>query len=432
MMDMNAIKTSGGRVDISPARNSPTASMKVAYICEPQVGGTFVFFTQLRPQLARHGIDFRCIPPFDRSAFRNSRYLQMDGIDFLDLPEDPPAALNRIIRHLEEQAFGAVLVLPGCNELGTALPAYLPAHIGCVAKIPHNGRGTYLPTREMEPFIDRIAPVNDLLAEDLSLRYGVPASKIQVIHIGIDPDHFQYAERTPLESPSHPLRLIFVGRINDLEKNTHLLPDMVGKVIQRGVNVTCTVLGDGEDRPELERRIHKLGLVDRFSLPGAVPYSEIPALLQQSDVFVMPSRFEGCPHALLEAMATGCVPVVSRLRGTLDRIVEEGQTGLMASVGRAGEFAEAIVQLAHDPNARHRMGLQARKTILDRFALAGMAEAYAAILTDAAHHPASSPPPRSLATYTPPRSMGPSWRRWIPMPVKKMVRTLYGRMGRSI
>ncbi len=404
--------------------------MKAAYICEPQVGGTFVFFSQIRPELAKHGIDLRCIPPFDQSAYCHTRYWGMDGIDFLSLPDDPRAALGEILRHLREEDFRAVLVLPGCHVLGTSLPAYLPVHIGCAAKIPHNGRGTYRPAREMEPYLDALAPVNYLLAEDLSRRYGVPERKIWVIHIGIDPDHFGYRERD--RKDGEPVRLAFVGRLNDLEKNICLLPDIVAELKRQGVEAVCTVVGEGGDRRLLEERIRKRGVEGAFILTGAVPYADVPALLHQADFFLMPSRFEGCPHALMEAMATGCVPVVSRLRGTLDRIVAEGETGCLATVGDSRKFAEAIARLSRDADACRRMGRAARDAVMARFTTARMAQAYAEMLQEVAEHPGQQPAPRPLDSFTPPASMAWTWRQWIPLPVKKMVRTLYGRLGRSI
>ena len=403
--------------------------MKVAYICEPQVGGAFVFFTQLRPLLASLGIDFRCIPPVNQAAYHTSGYWGQDGVDFLDLSSNTSKALGQIIQHLAQQDFRSVLTLPGCHILGTALPAYLPVHIACVAKIPHNGRGTYRPAQEFEPYIEAFAPVNYLLADDLAGRYGVPSHKLKVVHIGIHTERFAYQQR-----PKHagPFRIIFVGRLNDLEKNICLLPDIVRATRGLGVPVHCTVVGSGGDGKLLEAKMIRTGQAEHFTLTGAVAYSQIPALLQQADVFLMPSRFEGCPHALMEAMSTGCVPVVSHLRGTLDRIVEEGVSGLMAPVGNAQAFARAIVRLAQDTPLRQRMGAAARRTVLDRFTIEHMAEAYAGVFQEAALHPSQDPPPRALANFTPPASMAPTWRQWIPMPVKKIVRTFYGRLGKSI
>lgn len=403
---------------------------KVAYICEPQVGGTFVFFTQLRAHLFRHGIDFRCIPPFDRALYRTSSYWNVDGVDFIDLARDLPTALRQLLSHLQDQDYQAVLTLPGCNELGTVLPAYLPAHIGCAAKIPHNGRGTYLPTQEMEAYIDRIAPVNHLLAEDLTDRYGIPPDKIQVVYIGIDPGHFEFAERP--HDPGTPCRMIVVGRLEDLQKNILSLPDIVAATRKHGVDVHCTVVGHGPDEDSLKKRIAARRLQSCFSVLGARPYDEIPALLQQADIFLMPTRFEGCPHALLEAMATGCVPVVSDLRGTLDRIVTDGESGRLIPLGDIHAFGNAIADLARAPDQCRRMSQAARQTVLEKFTVEKMAQAYAGLLTQAALHPAASPAPRSLEDFSPPRSVGPTWRQWIPMPLKKMIRTLYARMGKSI
>ena len=404
--------------------------MRVAYICEPQVGGTFVFFTQLRPLLARHGIDFRCIPPVDQAAYRTSRYWGQDGVDFLDLSDDPATALGQIIQHLEKQDFRAVLTLPGCHLLGTCLPAYLPAPIGCAAKIPHNGRGTYLPTQEMAPYIDWIAPVNHLLADDLIGAYKVPSAKVRVIYIGIDPDHFQYGERST--ETGRTCQLITVGRLEDLQKNIFSLPAIVAEALKQGVKVHATVVGHGPDADELKARIHAQGLDDCFTLTGALPYDQIPALLRQSDIFLMPTRFEGCPHALLEGMATGCAPVVSNLRGTLDRIVEDGKSGFLVPLGDHEAFGAAIAGLARDPTLRNRIGAEARRTVLEKFTVADMAAAYADVLKKAAAAPSQTPAPRSLRDYTAPQSAGTTWRSHIPMPVKKLVRTIYARMGKSI
>lgn len=403
--------------------------MKVAYICEPQVGGTFVFFTQIRPLLASHGIDFRCIPPLPHAVYQNSVFNGQDGVDFLHLPSTAPDALETIIQHLKQEGFSAVLVLPGGHILGSALPAYLPRPIGCVAKIPHNGRGTYRPAHEFEPYIDAFTPVNYLLADDLEKRYGVPKAKLNVIHIGIDPNHFSYVERGPRQGP---LRLIFVGRLNDLEKNICLLPDMVKIVRTRGIDVHCTVVGSGDDRIALEKQISRKNVGAHFTLTGALPYAQIPALLHQSDVFLMPSRFEGCPHALMEAMSTGCVPVASRLRGTLDRIVEHEKNGLLCKPGDAISFADNILRLAKNDELRLCMGREARRVVLERFTVSSMAAAYAAVFQRVAARPAQNPDPLEITNFTPPRSSASTWRRLIPMPVKKTIRTLYARLGKSI
>lgn len=403
--------------------------MKVAYICEPQVGGTFVFFTQLRPLLAQHGIDFRCIPPFNGSLYGETPYEKVDGMDFVPLSEDIPVALGQLVRHLDEQGYNGVLTLPGCHVLGTCLPAYLPAHIGCAAKIPHNGRGTYLPTKEFEPYIDCIAPVNHLLAEDLVQHYKVPENKVRVIYIGIDADHFAYCNRNVLANEA---RVIYVGRLNDLEKNVCLLPDIVQKAHSLGVDIHCTVIGEGDDKRMLEARVQRRRVESLFRIEGAISYEEIYDRLAEANLFLMPSRFEGCPHALLEAMATGCVPIVSQLRGTLDRIVKNGKNGFLAPVGDASAFARRIRDAMFDASKLETMGVLARETVMNRFTAHKMAEAYTRVFQEICEKPGMDPIPKSLNEFVMPASKSSTWRQWIPMPVKKAVRTICARAGKSI
>ena len=130
--------------------------IRVAYLCEPHIGGTFSFFLKLRPALAERGIDFRCICPFNGKLYEGSEYESRDGVDYLDLEEDPAKATNRIISHLQEQEVAVVLVLPGAYEIATNLPRYLPAEFRCVARLPHNARGVYLPAQFIADYLDQI------------------------------------------------------------------------------------------------------------------------------------------------------------------------------------------------------------------------------------------------------------------------------------
>jgi hypothetical protein len=70
---------------------------KAAYFCEPQVGGTYTYFRQLRPALAARGIDFRCVAPFSAERFKGTRFEGDEG-DFHSVATDLPAARGRCSR----------------------------------------------------------------------------------------------------------------------------------------------------------------------------------------------------------------------------------------------------------------------------------------------------------------------------------------------
>src|SRR5690606_16312014 len=107
---------------------------------------------------------------------------------------------------------------------------------------------------------------------------------------------------------------------------------------------------------------------------------EVPAVLAAHDVFLMPSRFEGLPVAALEAMATGCVPAASRIRGVTDFLIEDGATGLLFPVGDVAAAAGAVRRLATDRALLEACSAAGRRAVQERFDVGAMADAYAKVI----------------------------------------------------
>jgi len=102
--------------------------MKVAYICEPQIGGTYTSFRQVREQLLPKGIDYRCVPPVDGKAFANTRFAHDEGVDFIEYPHDEPAAMaRRLVDHLQAEQFSSVVICRGATHGCPACPPFCPA-----------------------------------------------------------------------------------------------------------------------------------------------------------------------------------------------------------------------------------------------------------------------------------------------------------------
>jgi glycosyltransferase involved in cell wall biosynthesis len=113
---------------------------------------------------------------------------------------------------------------------------------------------------------------------------------------------------------------------------------------------------------------------------GQVSPDEVPRILADHDVLLAPSRFEGFGYSVIEAMASGCVPIASRIRAVSDTIVRDGETGFLFSVGDVRAAAAAVRRLALDRAALQRMSDAARADVQERFAVEAMAARYAAIL----------------------------------------------------
>jgi GalNAc-alpha-(1->4)-GalNAc-alpha-(1->3)-diNAcBac-PP-undecaprenol alpha-1,4-N-acetyl-D-galactosaminyltransferase len=157
--------------------------------------------------------------------------------------------------------------------------------------------------------------------------------------------------------------LISIGRLHP-QKGFDLLIKAFARIQAKYPDWQITILGEGAMRSELEDLRSQLQLTDRVHLPGLV--ANVPEYLHQADIFVMPSRFEGFPMALCEAMACG-LPVLSAdcLSGPRD-IIEDGVNGVLVATEDIDALAAGLDALMSDPAKRQQLAQNAPQ-ILDRF-----------------------------------------------------------------
>jgi len=123
---------------------------------------------------------------------------------------------------------------------------------------------------------------------------------------------------------------------------------------------TLQFVGDGPQRETVERFVQQRNLSAAVSFRGHVPYEEMPSVYRESDLFVLPSRTEGVPRTVLEALASGIPVVTSDLPQLATFIPEVGAT---APSGDIEAFARAIVELLRDGALRTRLGARAREVV---------------------------------------------------------------------
>jgi glycosyltransferase involved in cell wall biosynthesis len=199
--------------------------------------------------------------------------------------------------------------------------------------------------RILGPFLRRAAAVialSDQQASFLVSRYGVHRDRITVIPNGVNPSFYR-----PLASIDQPIakgrmpRLLFVGRL-DAQKN---VPRLVDAMTHVSTEVELVIVGDGELRDEIARRIDRLGLT-RVRLVGPARGGELVRWYRWADAFVLPSDKEGMPLVLLEAMAAGLAIVATDAPGT--REVVQG-VGLLTQPNPES-LGAAIERVAADPD----------------------------------------------------------------------------------
>lgn len=405
--------------------------MKVAYVCEPQLGGTFTFFLQIRPALAALGIDFRCVPAVAGMDIGRTRFAGTDGVDALaEIPENPAKALAALNAHLQKGGYDVVMTLPCGGLLGALLPMYLPPEFAVVVRVPMMTRGAYVPAREVAPWAGHFVAVSDRVANDLRDSYGIAADRLRVIYNGVP--LASAPERRNGGDAGRPLRLIYTGRLSEMEKGIFLFPPLMANLKKAGISARLTIVGNGPDHDELKSRFQREHVLENTDFTGGLPQKKVAELLLQHDIYLLTSRFEGCPNSLIEAMAAGCACVASNIRDSVSRIVDDGRDGLLFRVGDVQELTDAVAKLARDPALRNRLGLAAREKVEQRFDIRHTAELYAAVLREAAASQSKRAAPLSLSTFSVPKSFRAHWASWLPPPVKAWLRTLFERRGRSI
>jgi glycosyltransferase involved in cell wall biosynthesis len=132
-------------------------------------------------------------------------------------------------------------------------------------------------------------------------------------------------------------------------------------------------LGDGPERGRLQALVRELGLDEAVRFEGFV--SDVARRLQAVDVFVLASRIEGFPNALLEALATGLACVATTIGGALEAI-EPGRTGLLVPLDDEVALADALARLLGDASLRRTLGEAAAREVRARFALEAVAPRY--------------------------------------------------------
>lgn len=159
------------------------------------------------------------------------------------------------------------------------------------------------------------------------------------------------------DATAGPLRIGTVGRLVSLKGYDTLLSAMV-LILKKRRDVTLDITGTGPDGERLQAIANDLGLAGSVRMLGW--HNNIRNLMRGWDVFVQPSREEGLPHSLLEAMAE-CLPIVATSVGGIPELVVDGKTGWLVPRGDEYQLAQRLLELSEAPQARVAMGSAARE-----------------------------------------------------------------------
>jgi glycosyltransferase involved in cell wall biosynthesis len=208
---------------------------------------------------------------------------------------------------------------------------------------------------------------------DLAHKFD-PKSPIAVIPNGVDLERFHVAQRS-----WQPARLLFVGRVVYQKGLDVLLQALAGL---KKMDWTLEIMGDGPQRAALENLAGSLSISERISFSGWKQAGELVAAYARANLFAYPSRHEGMPNALLEAMASGLPAVATHIAGNEELVAHE-ETGLLTPSDDVASLQARLAELIGDADARQRMGAAARERVAARYSWQRVATEYFELIQQA-------------------------------------------------
>jgi glycosyltransferase involved in cell wall biosynthesis len=213
--------------------------------------------------------------------------------------------------------------------------------------------------------------------EHLAVRARIPRDRLRLVRGGIDPAPIQAAtpvDRATLGVPNDAAMILWVGRLDPVKGLSTLLDAL--RLMAEEMNAHLYLAGGGTLREQLEQQAWRLQLTGRVHFLG--PRTDVAGLLKAADVFVFPSRTEGLPNALLEAMAAGCPIVTTDVPGCRDLIADE-QSGLVVPFGDTRPLADAIRRLLRERDLAVRLGGRAAELVEADWHIRRTHDAYASL-----------------------------------------------------
>ena len=380
---------SAGHVDIAPP-------LRVGVVCFSTFGGSGVIAAEIATSLAQRGhavhvfsddvpgrldptrpnVSFHRVAPPDYPQLKHSPYtlaltskiVEVSRRERLDVVHAHYALPHAVSAHLAREVLATDAGGPGAApKLVTTLHG---TDITLVGSDP-----SFLPlTRFSIGASDAVTTPSAWLARATHETLGVPGTvAIDVIPNFVDAARFRPAGATPRPLPDRPV-VVHVSNFRPVKR----VPDVVEVFARlRATRLArLRLVGDGPERPRVEAMVAALGLTAEVEFLGE--RVDLPVLLREADLFLLPSETESFGLAALEAMASG-VPVIASAVGGLPEVIPDGEVGFLCPLGDVEAMAAAARRLFDDAPLHARLSSAARRLAETRYRVEPAVDRYVAV-----------------------------------------------------
>ena len=396
---------------LMPTANSTTPTPVVRVITRLNIGGPSIQATRLTSALDHHGYSTTLIHGRLGEGEGDMSYLIAPGaraiyVDTLRRPLSPLNDVRTLLRLYREFKTARPAIvhthMAKAGMLGRVAAALYNATRGAAprARVIHTYHGHVLEgyfsplmttvfitlERLLARVSDRLVAISPAIERELRDGFKIGrAGQYRVVPLGFDLRSFAAVDdaaraqaRRELNLPPGAKVVSTVGRLTAIKQH-RLLLDTVAKAAKTQPAILALIAGDGELRRDLESYAAELGIADRVRFLGW--RRDLATIYAATDVFVLTSRNEGTPVALIEAMASG-VPGVSTDVGGVKDVITSDDVGSRVRDGDSDGLAAHIVRFLADDELRRLTGQRARAAVLDRYSLDRLVRDIAALYSE--------------------------------------------------
>jgi len=371
------------------------------------LGGTTTFLCNLGGELLRRGI------PTAVFSFRQHHPLAKD----FERQQIPVFATDErrfiyedcLVRILGEIArFQPTVVVASLAATAFEVLRYVPAGTFRIGMAQSHDPGVYRTIGFYAGHVDAMAAVSKAIHQTIPTLPEFAKVPVHYLPYGVP---IPAAPTAPASAPGTPLRILYLGRLEQSQKRVRCFPEILARLAASGIPFHWTIAGEGEEGPLLRSTMRSPSPTQTISFIGKVQYSDVPRVLAEHDLFLLASGFEGLPLSLLEAMASGLVPVVSDLASGIREVVDE-TSGLLVDPNHIPGYADAIAHLHHHRDELARLRRNVRDKVEREFSVGAMTDRWLRVLPAAP----GTPPAWAAKWSVQPILMGAdSWRFSPPM-----------------
>jgi predicted O-methyltransferase YrrM len=294
------------------------------------------------------------------------------------------------------EAAAPVLVLSSYDFLANGVMSALTDRVGTLMWVQADDGDYYEQAYRLGRYCNAIVGVSQSIRDTIAELNPALAGRTHAIPNSSVQERDIVSRRSPR---GEVLRIVYAGRLVQYQKRVLDYVELARSLDRTGVPYEITLIGAFPKHRSDEDRFRSAGadhLADgRLRLAGRLTRQEIFAQLDQSDLFVLLSDFEGLPLSIVEAMARGCVPVAAAMDSGIPEVITAGENGLIVTGRDYDEWARQIVELFRDRRRLARISQQARATVREKFTVEHAADRFEALLerigTDAAAGTARRP-----------------------------------------